>query len=100
MLENIIGSGIVDYCTIMGERILPFKSELDLESSVLYPEQGQCQKFCYDIQGVGRDSLQYEDLSCFVMWICKDTIDVSNGVLSGEILFAVRGIIQKVITKQ
>lgn len=74
MLENIIGSSTVDYSTMMGERILPFKFELDLESSVLYPEPGQCQKFCYDIQGVGRDSLQYEDLNYFVMGICKDIV--------------------------
>lgn len=72
MLENTIGSSMVDYSTMMGERILPFKFELDLESSVLYPEPGQCQKFCYNIQGVGRDSLQYEDLNYFVMGICKD----------------------------
>ena len=72
MLENIIGSNIVDYSEVTGERMLPFKFELDLESSVLYPEPGQCQKFCYDIQGVGRDSSQCEDLNHFVMGICKD----------------------------
>lgn len=61
-----------DYSTITGERILPFVFTLNTEDSVLYPEEGEYQKFCYDIEGVGEDTSRYADLSHFLFGICSE----------------------------
>lgn len=63
----------IDYSTVMGDRILPFQFTLNLAESVLEPEAGQFQKFCYDIKGVGEDAREFADLSHFLLGIC-DTI--------------------------
>lgn len=62
----------VDYSAVLGEKILPFIVSLNLEKSVLYPEEGAYQKFCYDIKGVGADTSRYADLSHFLLGICSD----------------------------
>lgn len=62
----------VDYSKVSGERILPFVFSLNEEDSVLNPTEGQNQKFCYDITGVGQDKPQFADLSHFLLGICKD----------------------------
>ena len=42
----------IDYSEIPGEKILPFTVSLNTEESVLYPSEGQLQKFCYLITGL------------------------------------------------
>ena len=61
----------IDYSEIPGEKILPFTVSLNTEESVLYPSEGQLQKFCYLITGVGQDLPQYADLSHFLLNICS-----------------------------
>lgn len=61
----------IDYSEIPGEKILPFTVTLNTAESVLYPSEGQLQKFCYLINGAGQDSSQYADLSHFLINICN-----------------------------
>ena len=61
----------IDYSEIPGEKILPFTVSLNTEESVLCPSEGQLQKFCYLITGVGQDLPQYADLSHFLLNICS-----------------------------
>lgn len=77
-----------DFSQIPGDRILPFLFTLNLEESILYPEEGQRQTFCYDIQGVGQDTPAYANLSHFLLGICEnltreDIFDLSV-ILHGE----------------
>lgn len=70
----------VDYSQVEGNRILPFVFTLNLEESILFPQTGQQQKFCYDVEGVGQDTSGFADLSHFLLGIC-DTItqeDIAN----------------------
>lgn len=62
----------VDYSTVSGDRILPFVFTLNQVDSILYPEEGAYQKFCYDINGVGQDTSSYADLSHFLLGICNE----------------------------
>lgn len=62
----------IDYSEILGERILPFVFSLNIDDSILYPSEGEYQKFCYDILGVGEDTSKYADLSHFLLGICKE----------------------------
>ena len=73
---------MVDYSTVSGERILPFVFSLNTEDSVLYPTEGEYQKICYDIIGVGQDTSRYTDLSHFLLGICSaitksDILDIT-----------------------
>lgn len=68
----MVCSNMVDYSTVIGERILPFVFTLNEEKSVLEPEEGEKQKFCYDVEGVGQDKPEFADLSHFLLGICKD----------------------------
>lgn len=61
----------IDYSLISGEKVLPFIVSLNLDESVFYPSEGEYQKFCYDIIGVGQDTSQYADLSYFLFGICS-----------------------------
>lgn len=63
-----------DYSKVMGDRVLPFVFTLNLETSILFPEEGQKQKFCYDIEGVGQDAPKYADLSHFLLGICGSIV--------------------------
>lgn len=78
----------IDYSTIQGDRILPFEFSLNMEESILYPSEGEYQKFCYDIKGVGQDTSKYADLSHFLLGICgtitKDDIIDITVVKNGE----------------
>lgn len=65
-------SETVDYSKVSGERILPFLFTLNETDSVLHPAEGEYQKFCYDVTGVGQDAPQYADLSHFLLGICKE----------------------------
>lgn len=61
----------IDYSTVSGERILPFKISLNLTDSVLNPSGSEKQRFCYDVVAVGEDSPTYADLSHLVLGICS-----------------------------
>ena len=65
-------SNQVDYSNVLGEKILPFVFTLNQETSVLYPEDGVYQKFCYEIHGTGQDTSSYADLSHFLLGICNE----------------------------
>lgn len=65
-------SETVDYSKVPGERILPFLFVLNEADSVLHPEEGDYQKFCYDVTGVGQNTSEYADLSHFLLGICKE----------------------------
>ena len=65
-------SETVDYSKVTGNRILPFLFTLNEADSVLHPEEGEYQKFCYDVTGVGQDAPQYADLSHFLLGICNE----------------------------
>ena len=60
-------SGTVDYSQMTGERILPFMFVLNEADSILHPTEGQYQKFCYDVTGIGQDTSKYADLSHFLL---------------------------------
>ncbi|WP_193726008.1 hypothetical protein [Anaerosacchariphilus polymeriproducens] len=80
-------SNTVDYSTVIGDVILPFRFTLNLEDSILFPEAGELQKFCYDIVGVGEDTSEFGDLSHFLFGICEnitlDTIASVTVVIDG-----------------
>lgn len=71
MIANSTCSYQVDYSTIPGNPILPFVFSLNMEDSILFPSEGEYQKFCYDIIGVGEDTSEYADLSHFLLGICN-----------------------------
>lgn len=72
MKKVTVCSATVDYSKVSGERILPFVFTLNEADSVLEPKDGENQKFCYDVSGVGQDTSQYADLSHFLLGICKE----------------------------
>lgn len=58
----------IDYSLItLGDRIVPFKFELDLALSILNPPAGQNQRFCYRVTGVGDNNSTYQSLSHWVL---------------------------------
>ena len=69
MMSDSICSKQADYSKVSGDRILPFIFSLNMEDSVLYPTEGEYQKFCYDIEAVGEDTSKYADLSHFLFGI-------------------------------
>ncbi len=70
-MQNETCKNKADYSKISGDRVLPFVFTLNLEDSILYPEEGQKQRFCYDIEGVGQDSVTFADLNYFLLGICS-----------------------------
>lgn len=62
----------IDYSQVQGDRILPFKFELDVPASNLFPGPGENQRFCYNVTGVGEGGPQEADLSHFVLGICDE----------------------------
>lgn len=89
MSVNFVCNDKIDYSVITGERILPFVFTLNMEESVLYPQEGEDQIFCYDIMGVGSDTQQYADLSHFLLGICssitQEDIREITVIVNGEI---------------
>lgn len=71
MQKNLACNEQVDYSQVSGNRILPFVFTLNLADSILNPVQGQFQRFCYDIEGVGQDQPIFADLSHFLLGICE-----------------------------
>lgn len=85
MVTNATCNYQVDYSTIPGDRILPFVFSLNRDDSILYPSEGEYQKFCYDIIGVGKETSQYADLSHFLLGICstitqKDIVEITVSI--------------------
>jgi hypothetical protein len=63
----------IDYSTIIiGERIIPFRFELDLALSVINPPEGKNQRFCYRVTGVGDDDSTYQSLSHWILSLNPD----------------------------
>lgn len=73
MIAKTTCNNQINYSTVQGNRILPFLFALNLDKSILYPNEGQYQKFCYEITGIGQDTSEYADLSHFLFGVC-DTI--------------------------
>lgn len=71
MTTELLCNYQIDYSKVLGDRILPFVFTLNTEESVLEPEEGEYQKFCYDITAVGEDLPKYADLSHFLFGICR-----------------------------
>lgn len=72
----------IDYSPIiLGDRILPFQFELDLDLSILDPPAGQNQRFCYRVTGVGENISTYVSLSHWVLSLCPNiTLDQITNV--------------------
>ncbi len=87
---------IIDYSQIIGERILPFTIELDLNNSVLNPPIGENQRFCYIVKGIGNDISIYADLSHLVLSIC-DQITESEIV---NITVTINGVVKTIIFEE
>lgn len=88
MATKVMCVNSIDYSQVEGNRILPFRFTLNLEESVLYPNAGEKQKFCYEIEGVGQDNSRFADLSHFLFGICEtitreDIADITV-VVDGE----------------
>ncbi len=63
----------IDYSAVLiGEQILPFTFELDPDLSILNPEPGENQRFCYRVTGVGADNSTFVDLSHWVLSLCAN----------------------------
>ncbi len=61
----------IDYSEIIiGDRIIPFVFELDMDLSILNPPVGQNQRFCYRVTGVGENISTYVSLSHWVLSLC------------------------------
>lgn len=88
IMKNEICTNQADYSKVAGDRILPFLFTLDLTESILYPGEGQKQKFCYTVDGIGQDTSEYADLSHFLLGICgnitRDDISDLSVILHGE----------------
>lgn len=65
-------SKTADYSKVAGEKILPFVFALNEEDSLLNPGEGEHQKFCYDVVGVGQNNPKQVNLSHFVLGICEE----------------------------
>lgn len=72
----------IDYSPIViGERILPYVFELDPDLSVLDPPEGQNQRFCYRVTGVGENISTFVSLSHWVLALCPSiTLDQITNV--------------------
>lgn len=93
MKTNSTCNHLVDYSSVSGDPVLPFVISLNVEESVLEPSEGEYQKFCYDITGVGEDTSQYADLSHFLFGICSNI--TQNDI--AEILVIINGDSQTII---
>lgn len=71
--NQLLCNNRVDYTPmIVADRIFPFVIELDPVLSILVPQSGENQRFCYRITGVGEGTSQYVDLSHWVLSLCPN----------------------------
>lgn len=73
----------------------PFTIVLDTENSILCPEEGQNQRFCYTITGVGSNSPELRDISHFLLGICPDITE--DQIIADSISVAIDGEEEEVI---
>lgn len=73
-----------DYSLVAAPRRLPYVFALDTEASLLYPGEGENQRFCYTVEGVGEDTSAFVDLSHFVLGACAELR--LNDILSAEVV--------------
>lgn len=92
-MQNTACNYQIDYSAVPGEPVFPFVISLNTEDSVLNPQEGQKQRFCYEIQGVGQNTPRYADLSQFVFGICGS---ITRGDLS-DISVSVNGDPQNIV---
>lgn len=59
-----------NYSEVTATPRVPFIFTLNEEASNLQPAQGEYQRFCYDVEGVGQDAPTDADLSHFVLGVC------------------------------
>lgn len=93
MKTGEICSEKVDYSKVTGDRILPFVFTLNEEDSILNPKEGEHQRFCYDVEGVGEDTVRFADLKYFLLGICPNIM--LDDIL--EVTVVIDGVPQKVI---
>lgn len=84
---------VINYALIEAAPALPFVFTLDEDNSVLEPGEGQSQRFCYRVQGVGSDTSAYADLSHFVLGACGTLTE--DDILSAEVI--IDGVSQTVV---
>lgn len=82
----------IDYSKIEGRNILPFTIALDFDTSIIYPENSERQRFCYTITGKGSLDPVYIDLDHIIFTIGSDIApeEITN------IIVAVDGIKQNI----
>ena len=73
-----------DYAQVDATPRLPFRFTLDAETSVLTPGEGELQRFCYIVEGIGNDTSVYADLSHFVLGACPDLL--LSDIVSAEVV--------------
>lgn len=86
----------IDYSTVQGDRVLPFQMSLNLADSILNPDVGENQRFCYDVVAVGENISLYADLSHLVFGIC-DEIPAEEIV---NITVVINGVAQEVVFEE
>ncbi|MDD2574224.1 MAG: hypothetical protein PHS13_08265 [Firmicutes bacterium] len=76
----------IDYSQVTEDPILPFIFQLNLADSILDPDPGENQRFCYNVMGVGEDTDEFADLSHFVLGICDEIPEdqIVNITVNGE----------------
>jgi len=72
----------------------PFTIALDLESSILCPAEGQNQRFCYTVTGIGQDLPTLNDISHFLLGICPDITE--DQIIADSIEVLIDGVPQEV----
>jgi hypothetical protein len=70
-MANMACNYEADYSLIAGERQFPYRVTLNLGNSVLSPEIGEKQTFCYDIMGVGSNTASTTVLQYLMLGICS-----------------------------
>ncbi len=86
----------IDYSEITGKYILPFAIALDLDTSILYPQNGEYQRFCYIITGKGDLNPVNIDLDHITLAVA-DRISIEE---IANIRVAVDGVKQDIILEE
>lgn len=68
--QNAACNIVIDYSTVEGKRLLPYMISLDTDRSILEPEEGENQRFCYRICSVGQNVHRCAELEYLMLGIC------------------------------